>query len=777
MKQLKQLTILLLMFVPFLTKAQLKEKFTVSGIIKDKATGETLSGATVSFLQITGVGVTTNSYGFYSITVSPGKYTLIASFAGYIMDTTTIDLTGNKIVNLEMTTNTHQLKEVVVSALRKDNNITKTLPGVQRLSTDDIKNIPVLFGEKDILKTIQLLPGIKSAGDGRTGFYVRGGTTDQNLILLDEATVYNASHLLGFFSVFNSDAIKDITVYKGGMPAVYGGRLSSVEDIKMKDGNNQKTVISGGLGLISSRLNIEGPIVKDKGSFFVSARRTYADLFLGLSSDTTIKGSSLYFYDINLKANYRFNENNRVFLSGYFGKDILSLKDRYSTNWGNSTATLRWNHVYNRKLFSNTSLIYSDFNYNINILSSNNDVKVTSHITDYHLKQDFNYFISTRSKLDIGLDATYHIISPGAATVSRTSSYNPITLQKKYALEDAVYISHEWSVTNKVKFTYGLRLTAFTILGPGNLYSYDQNGKVIDTATYANGKVVKTYFNPEPRFDVSYQLNEISSIKFSYTRNVQNIHLLNNSTSSSPNSLYIPSSLNVLPEIADQISLGYYRNFHNNMYEFSSEIYYKNLQNQIDYKNEAQLLGNETIESQLLYGNGRAYGLELYIKKKQGRMTGWISYTLSRTEKQINGINFGNYYPASQDQTHNISVVGIYKASKKWSFSATWVYNTGNAVTWPSGKFPVDGVPVYLYTSRNGYRMPVYHRLDLGATLEGKRTARFESSWTFSIYNVYGHANPYTIAFQQDPKNPAQTQALQTSLFKMVPSITYNFKF
>src|SRR5882724_5759014 len=412
MKQLQQLFILTLLLIPFLTMAQTKEKFTVSGIIKDKATGETLSGATVSFLQITGVGVTTNSYGFYSITVAPGKYTLSASFAGYTLDTVALDLTGNKIVNLEMGANTGQLKEVVVSASRKDNNITRTLPGVQRLSTDDIKNIPVLFGEKDILKTIQLLPGIKSAGDGRTGFYVRGGTTDQNLILLDEATVYNASHLLGFFSVFNSDAIKDITVYKGGMPAVYGGRLSSVEDIKMKDGNDQKTVVSGGLGLISSRLNIEGPIVKDKGSFFVSARRTYADLFLGLSSDTTIKGSSLYFYDINLKANYHFNENNRVFLSGYFGKDVLGLKNRYSTNWGNSTATLRWNHIFNRKLFSNTSLIYSDFNYNINILSSNNNVKVTSHITDYHLKQDFNYFISTRSKLDIGLDATYHIISP-----------------------------------------------------------------------------------------------------------------------------------------------------------------------------------------------------------------------------------------------------------------------------------------------------------------------------------------------------------------------------
>lgn len=766
----------MLLFLPVALFAQSKGKFTISGTIKDKASGERLSGASISFLQKPGIGVTTNSYGFYSITLPEGNWTLLASFSGYTLDSVNVTLTGNKVVNLQMSTGGNQLQEVVVTS-RRSNNILRTPAGVQHLSMEDIKDIPVLLGEKDVLKTMQLLPGIKSAGDGRTGFFVRGGGADQNLVLLDEATVYNAAHLLGFFSVFNSDAIKDITVYKAGMPASYGGRLASVEDIKMKDGNDQQFHVNGGIGLIASRINFEGPITKGKGSFIVSARRTYADVFTQLVSDTNVKGSKLYFYDVNVKANYTLNEKNRVFLSGYFGKDVLHFKNADGIDWGNSTATFRWNHIFSEKLFSNTSLIYSNYNYNTQFVSNINNIRVTSNITDYHLKQDFNYYFSPKNKFDIGLEVIDHTTQPGRAVSSQTSNFNSVTLEKKYAIESAVYASHEWTATDKLKLTYGIRLTDLAVLGPGNYYTYDKAGNIMTTTYYNNGKTVKNYLNPEPRFAASYQLDANSSMKLSYDRTVQNIHLLNNSTSTSPTNVYLPTSNVVKPEIADQVSAGYYSYFHNKGYEFSSEIYYKTMQNQIDYKNGANLVGNDNVEADLLFGKGRGYGWENYIKKKTGRLTGWISYTLSKTERQINDINNGKWYPAPQDQMHNFSVVGIYQANKKWTLSATGVYNTGNAVTWPSGKYPVDGVPVYTYSSRNSNRLPAYHRLDLGATKIMKKTEKFESSLTFSLYNAYGHANPYLITFQQDPQNALKTQVRQTTLFKWIPSITYNFKF
>lgn len=771
----KKLPVLLIMLLPLALCAQPRHNYSVSGTIKDKKTGETLSGATVGFLEHPG-GVVTNSYGFYSITIPEGKYSMIISYSGYATDTIQLDLKQNIVLNRTMSAANTQLKEVVVAA-RKGNNILKTPPGLQRLSMEDIQNVPVLLGEKDVLKTIQMLPGIKSAGDGKSGFYVRGGGADQNLILLDEATVYNASHLLGFFSVFNSDAIKDISVYKGGMPSNYGGRLASVEDIKMKDGNDQKLSGSGGIGLIASRLNLEGPIVKDKGSFIVSGRRTYLDLFTPLAGDTNIKHSVLYFYDFNLKANYSLNDKNRIFLSGYFGKDEFSIRSTGGIDWGNSTGTLRWNHIFNDKLFSNTSLIYSDYNYNASFTANYNNVKVTSGITDYQFKQDFSYYLNPKNKLDMGFDLVYHVTQPGKAVADTSSKYNNITLEKKYALENAIYASHEWSATRDFKIIYGVRLTELTVLGPGNVYTYDNAGNILTTTYYGSGKAVKTYWNPEPRVALSYQLDAISSVKLAYDRNVQNIHLLNNSTASSPTNVYLPTSNVVQPEISDQVSGGYYSSFHHRMYEFSSEVYYKWMQNQIDYKNGANLVGNNNVEADLLFGKGRAYGWESYIHKKTGRLTGWVSYTLSRTERQINGINNGSWYPAVQDQTHSLSVVGIYQYNKKWTFSASFNYNTGNATTFPSSKYSVDGAPVYYYTTRNGNRLPAYHRLDLGATKQLKKTAKFESSLNFSLYNAYGQWNPYTIQFQKDPKNPQNTQVLQTTLFRWVPSITYNFKF
>jgi carboxypeptidase-like protein/TonB-dependent receptor-like protein len=770
----------LLLFLCIRGAAQKKgeiQKYSVNGTVRDKKSGEILIGASVSIQEIPRSGILSNSYGFYSISGPAGKYTMVISFTGYQQDTLSIELNKNILLPVELTPDGAELTAVVVSARKKNENVVKPLMGVQKLTTNEIQNVPVLFGEKDVLKTIQLLPGIQAAGDGNSGFYVRGGGSDQNLILLDEATVYNPSHLLGFFSTFNSDAIKDITVYKGGMPAEYGGRLSSVVDIKMNDGNNKDYHFGGGIGLISTRLNAEGPIVKDRGSFSVSARRTYADLFLKLSKDSSVNGNSLYFYDLNVKANYKIDEKNRVYLSGYFGRDNLGFGKTFGIGYGNATATARWNHVFNSRLFSNTSFIYSNYSYKITINSNNNNIDITSKIRDLALKEDLQYYIDADNKLNFGFNAIHHTISPGVISASQSSSYNSLVLQNKYSLENAAYISHEWSPVEKLHIDYGLRLTSFSVLGPGNFYSYDTAGNTLDTAHYSDGRFVKTYFNPEPRFSASMKTTENSSIKLSYNRNVQVLHLLSNSTSANPTDIWIPSSNNVKPEIANQVALGYYRNFSDNKYEFSSEVYYKDMQNQIDYKNGAQLIANENVESQLLFGKGRAYGLELYFKKKVGRLTGWVSYTLSRTELQIPGINLGNWYPAKQDRTHDISLVGIYQANNKWTFSATWVYYTGNAVTFPSGKYEVAGQTAFLYTSRNAYRMPAYHRMDVAATLQGKKTKKIESSWTFSIYNLYGRENAYSIVFQNDPGDLSKTQAVQYALFRFVPSVTYNFKF
>lgn len=769
----KGLFLTITLFTVFFSFGQ--EKHTISGTIKDQKTGETLIGATVILHGKQSAAVISNGYGFYSITVPSQEYILIASFSEYENDTFKISLRKDVMKTIELKPLNEQLEEVIISG--KSDNIIRRLPGIQKLSINEIKNVPVLFGEKDILKTIQLLPGIKSGGDGSAGFFVRGGAADQNLILLDEATVYNASHLLGFFSTFNSDAIKDVTIYKGDMPAQYGGRLSSLLDIKMNDGNYKDYKVSGGMGLISSRINLEGPVVKDKGSFMISARRTYADLFLKLSSDSDINQSVLYFYDLNAKANYQINRKNKIFLSGYFGKDVLGFSNQFGIQWGNSTATFRWNHIFSNKLFSNTSFIYSNYNYNISIKQTINDLTIVSKIKDFSIKEDLQYFAGTKNKINFGLNLTKHIFSPGEISTSVTSSYNSLKLQNKYSVDGAVYVCNEWSVNNRLKFNYGLRLSSFNVLGPGTFYSYDSLAQIKSSTVYPSGKIVKSFLDLQPRLAATYQLNKTSSVKISYSRNVQNLHLLSNTTGSNPTDLWIPSSNNVKPEIADQITTGYYRTSNDNNYEFSAEIYYKYLQNQIDYKTGAVLVANEAVESQLLYGKGRAYGLELFAKKKYGKLTGWISYTLSRTERQINGINQDLWYPANQDQTHNAAIVAIYKANNKWTFSTDFVYNTGNAVSWPSGKYDVNGRTIFYYTNRNSYRMPAYNRLDLSATLEAKKTDKFESSWTFSIYNAYGRQNPYFVQFQNDPHNPQKTQAVQYSLFRWVPSVTYNFKF
>jgi hypothetical protein len=770
----KNFTCFFIVLFIFLHPVFAGDQNTVSGYIRDSKTGEDLIGATVSVRELSSKGSASNSYGYYSITLPSGQYQITVQYMGYEPQVQQIDLTQPRKFDFTLDPEDNALGEVVVTSKRKNDNITKLEMGVQKLDTKDIKNIPVLFGEKDVLKTIQLLPGIKSAGEGSSGFNVRGGAADQNLILLDEATVYNASHLMGFFSVFNSDAIKDISVYKGNEPAEYGGRLSSTLDIKMNDGNDKKISVNGGIGLISSRLTIEGPLLSDKGSFIVSARRTYADLFLKLSKDTTLNQAQLYFYDFNAKANYKLDDKNRIFLSGYFGKDVLGLGNTFGINWGNSTATLRWNHLFSDRLFSNTSFIFSNYDYRINITNGIN-LNIISRIQDFSLKQDFQLFSGSNNTLKFGFNSIYHKIIPGAITAS--SNVDLKTLTNKYAWENSIYVSHQYTFSDKFSVEYGARFSAFSLTGPGNFYTYDSIGSPKDTTSYRSGQFVKTYFNLEPRATLNYILNQQSSVKASYSRNVQNLHLISNSTSGNPTDLWIPSSNNVKPEIADQVSLGYYRNLNDNMYEFSAEVYYKYLQNQIDYKNGAELNFNENIESQILFGSGRAYGLELFLKKKYGRFNGWISYDLSRTERKFAGINDGNYYPARQDRTHDISIVGMYELSKRWTLSATWVYNTGNAVTFPTGKYEIDGKTVLLYSNRNANRMPAYHRLDLGATWIVKKTKTFESSWTFSLYNAYGQENAYTITFENDQNDPTKTIAVQTTLFRFIPSFSYNFKF
>jgi CarboxypepD_reg-like domain/TonB-dependent Receptor Plug Domain len=754
-----------------------QNKFTVSGTVKDKKSGEALIGASIKLQDLRG-GTTTNAYGFFSVTLPKGNYSLQISYAGFNTVTEAVDLNENKQLAIELES-ANVIAEVVVTSRKKNENVTKPIMGVEKLNMKEINQLPVLFGERDILKSIQLLPGIKSAGEGNSGFFVRGGGADQNLILLDEAPVYNASHLLGFFSTFNSDAIKDVTLYKGGMPAQYGGRLSSVVDIKMKDGNNKDYDLSGGIGLIASRLTVEGPIVKEKGSFIISGRRTYADAFLKLSPDSSLKNNTLYFYDFNLKANYKLGKKDRLYLSGYFGRDVLGFGETFGTDWGNKTATLRWNHLLSNKIFSNTSLIYSDYSYKIKIKSGTDKFVITSQIRDLNLKQDFDYFISNNSKIKFGANIIRHTVSPGRIEAEATSNLKSSVIQYRYSWESALYGSHELAISDKLNIVYGMRLSNLTPTGPGNYYRYDANGLVTDTVKYKSGQSVASFWNIEPRFSASYQLNGLSSIKASYNRNVQNLHLLSNSTSTTPNDLWLPSSNNVKPEIADQISFGYYRNFKDNQYEFSIESYYKSLKNQIDYRNGSDLTANDNVESELVYGNGRAYGIEFLLKKKSGKLSGWVGYTLSKTERKFKEINDGNYYNAKQDRPHDLSVVGIYRLNDRWTFSGTFVYSSGNAVTFPSGKYRVNEQTVFLYTQRNGYRMPAYHRLDIAATLESKKnkSRKYQSSWTFGLYNAYGRENAFSINFKDDPDDPTKTVAERTALFRYVPSVTWNFKF
>jgi len=752
-----------------------EDRSTLSGYVKDAKTGEVLISATV-FVNELEIGLVTNQYGFYSLTIPDGNYTVQYRYVGYQTISKNIEITGRMKLNVELEPLVEQIDQVTIRAGGNDRNVKSTEISMIQLDMKEISMVPVLFGEKDILKSIQLLPGVKSAGEGNSGFYVRGGNADQNLILLDEAPVYSASHLMGFFSVFNSAAIKNVQLYKGGMPAKYGGRLSSVLDVTMNDGNAKQFGLSGGLGLISSNLTVEGPIKKDQGSFIVSGRRTYADLFLKLSRDTTIQNTKLYFYDLNLKANYHIGENDRIYLSGYFGRDVLGFQDVMDMDWGNTTGTLRWNHLFGDRLFLNSTLVYSDYNFKQGATFSDFSMSMLSGIKDLNLKEDFQFYANSKNTIKWGANLIYHTFNPGQIE-SNFDGFEPPILDDRFAYDAAVYLSHESKIGSRLSINYGIRYSQFIPVGPGDYFTFNGDGTVMDTISYLKGETIANYGGFEPRASASFLLNDESSIKASYNRNRQYIHLISNATAGTPLDTWIPSSNIVKPEIADQLALGYFRNFNNNQWETSVEGYYKVLQNQIEYKNGADLMINPLVESQLVFGEGRAYGFEVYAKKKTGKLTGWISYTLSRTERSFDDIDNGSWFPARHDRKHDFSIVGIYQINQKWSLSGSWIYYTGDAVTFPSGKYFIDGEIVSMYSERNGYRMPDYHRLDLGVNFVNKKSGRFTSTWNFSLYNAYARQNAYSINFVQSDDDPNVTLAEQLSLFSIIPSISWNFRF
>ncbi len=764
------------LFIAFGAIAQ--KKYSISGYIKNVENGEELIGATVGVKELS-LGTAANVYGFYSLTLPEGTYDVTYSFVGFTSQTVTIELNQDITKDMELIESSSALKEVVVTGEQEDGNVSDVGMSVEKLEIEQVKKIPALMGEVDVIKAIQLLPGVQTVGEGGSGFYVRGGGVDQNLILLDEANVYNASHLMGFFSVFNPDVIKDLQLYKGGIPSQYGGRLSSVLDIRMKDGNSKKFQAQGGIGTISSRLTVEAPIIKDRSSFVVSARRTYADLFLKLSKNPGLKESKLYFYDMNLKANYKIDDNNKIFLSGYFGRDVFGFGDVFEMNWGNATGTLRWNHIFNSKLFLNTSVIFSNYDYLLGQPSGVDGFTWTSNIRDKYAKFDFNYFLNPNNTIRFGLHTAYHNFDPGMAVGTDESIFEQFGTSETNALDHAIYIGNEQDIGSRIKATYGLRFSVFQNIGPGTVYSYDSNYQVSDTNEYGKREIYNTYMGLEPRAGIKYGINDESSVKASYNRTRQYIQLASNSTSASPLDIWFPSSPNVKPQIADQVAVGYFRNFKNNMFEASVETYYKKMSNAIDFKDHAVLLLNPHLEGELRFGNAYAYGAEFLLRKQKGKLTGWLSYTLARSEKEIEAINNGNRYPTKYDKTHDIAVVMAYEISKRWEASVNWVYSTGSAVTMPTGRMEYMGMIIPVYSDRNAERLPAYHRLDLAVTLKGKEKEgkRFTGDWVFSVYNAYNKANAFSINFRQSETDPNVTQAEMMYLFGIVPAVTYNFRF
>ena len=757
-------------------------KFTLSGYVNDEK-GEALPGV-YAVVPNTTMGAVTNIYGFYSLTLPAGTYTIRYSFVGFQSSDSEINLTENRKVNITLLPVSSEIDAVTITAARKDQNVREISMSNIELPSKVIKKIPNLMGEVDIIKSIQLLPGVQSSVEGSSGFYVRGGNADQNLILLDGAGVYNPSHLFGFFSVFNGDAVKNIELYKGGIPAEFGGRLSSVLDVRMNEGNTQKIRGSAGIGMISSRVTLEGPIIKDKMSFILTARRTYMEVLRPFITDTTAKKSNLYFFDLNAKVNLQLNENNRIFLSGYFGRDINDFGDMFEMNFGNATGTVRWNHVYKDKLFSNLTLIFSDFNYNLGVPQGEMAFSWRSHIIDYGFKNDYTWYLNPNNTLKFGLQSTYHTIKPGTIENSENGSYIlPTYYPENHGIESAVFISNEQKLGKKLSLLYGLRFSLFQNIGETTLYQYNENYQVNDSIGYASGEIFNTFSSLEPRLNVRYSLNERSSLKFSYNRTAQYLQLASNSTATFPLDMWFMSNPNIKPQRADQVAAGYFRNFMDNSLEVSMEVFYKKIYNAIDFKDHAVLVPQRYLEGELRIGSARSYGLEFLLRKQTGKVTGWVSYAYIRTFRNIPAINNAKEFPPPYDKPHNISVVLNYEISKRFDAGFNWVYSTAIPVTVPNQGSYYGNVWVPSYSSRGGTRIPgtAYHRLDFSLNYYFK-TFKLESNLNLSVYNVYNRHNAFAIYFrekQAEVDQPAskEVEVVKLYLFPVIPAITYNINF
>lgn len=783
----------LLVIFMFLTTCVVAQEYSLSGTLTDASNGETLIGASV-YLEGEAVGATTNVYGFYSLTAKKGTYTLVVSYMGYDTKRESITLDGNQKLNFELNESSEQLDEVT---LESDDTPQMALKrpemGTLKLKTKTIKQIPVVLGEIDVLKSIQTLPGVSNGGDGTSGFNIRGGAVDQNLVLLDEAVIYNTSHLLGFVSVFNADAIKDIKLYKGSIPAQFGGRTSSVLDVRQKDGNNKEFHMSGGIGVISSRLTAEGPLLNDRGSFLVAGRGSYAHLFLKMANSD----NSASFYDINLKGNYQLNAKNKLYLSGYFGRDDFSTNN-FGSNYGNATANIRWNHVHSEKLFSNLSLIYSKYDYQI--LLDELKMDWTADITNLNFKYDFKYYRNEKIQYDFGLSGIYYDFHPGQ--IKPTAPDSPINRYKihpKYAFEGGLYLNAEHKITPLLTGYYGIRQSSFFRLGDQPVQRYKDNlpvvyneelgiyeeGVVVGEERFSRGDVIKDFYNLEPRIAFSYQLSDLASIKASYNRSAQYIHLLSNTTAVTPIDVWMPSGDYIEPQLGNQYALGYFKKFDNQSFELETEVYYKNVDNRIDYIDGSNLVGNNYIENELLRGEMRSYGIEVLLRKNTGKLTGWIAYTLSKSEQKTDGsdvggpgINYGEWYAAGHDRRHDLSITGIYKVNEKWSLSTNVVIQSGRPVTYPNGQYSYEGLSVASYAQRNANNLPLYHRVDIGAiyTPNKRPNKKWKGEWNFGIYNVYNQKNASTITFGQNAHS-GENEATRTAIFGIIPSVTYNFKF
>jgi hypothetical protein len=772
-----------------------QEKVTVSGTVYDNANNETLIGVSIYFPELN-AGTSTNEYGFYSLTIPKGTYKIQISYLGFTSITEQITLTDNVTKNYKLNEEAESLGEIIIESDIEKLNVRTPQMSVNKLTSSTIKKIPVVLGEADIIKSLILLPGVTSAGEGASGFNVRGGAADQNLILLDEAIVFNSSHLFGFFSVFNPDVIKDVKLYKGGIPARFGGRLSSVLDIYQKEGNSKEFNLTGGIGLVSSRLLAEGPIEKEKSSFVVAGRASYAHLFLPLFDND----NKAYFYDLNSKINYRFNDRNNVFLSTYFGKDVFGINDSFVNDYGNTVLNLRWNHLFSDKIFSNLSLIYSDYFYGLTLDFVG--FEWDSGITNFNLKYDFKHYLNEKFTLTYGINNIYIKFNPGEIIPNRADSgIQAEKLTDKYANEFAAYLAAEQKINDKLTVQYGVRFSNFTRLGQDEINVYTDNNPVIyneefkryesaeaiGTESYSRSDVLASFQNFEPRLSLSYLLNNDTSIKMSYNRMAQYLHLLSNTNSPTPLDVWAPSGQFIKPQLLDQYALGYFKSIKNGDYSLETEVFYKDIQNRIDYINGANLVANNEIETVILNGQARAYGLEVLLKKNEGDFKGWLAYTLSRSEQQTlgrtpnePGINSGEWYSTPFDKTHDISLNGSYELSKKWTFNANFLFQTGQPTNYPVGQYEISGlnVPIYDDNRRNADRLPAYHRLDISATLtpEKNKNRRWQSEWVFGIYNLYGRQNAASINFSQN-RETFRNEAVQTSIFGLVPSVTYNFKF